>query len=192
MFYFYLKFIALPTLSLQKVFARQKATLFLVFFVIGHKDTKYFLYLHTLSTENIAKIKRMNNFLNEFKAFAMRGNVMDMAVGVIIGGAFGKIVSSMVDDILMPIIGVLTGGIDFKELAITIGAANIKYGMFIQNVIDFLIIAFCIFMLIKGINVLSRKKEEAPAAPAEPGNEEKLLMEIRDLLKEQSQTDSRR
>lgn len=132
----------------------------------------------------------MNNFLNEFKAFAMRGNVMDMAVGVIIGGAFGKIVSSMVDDILMPIIGVLTGGIDFKELAITIGAANIKYGMFIQNVIDFLIIAFCIFMLIKGINVLSRKKEEAPAAPAEPGNEEKLLMEIRDLLKEQSQTDS--
>ncbi|EFM02847.1 MAG: large-conductance mechanosensitive channel protein MscL [Hoylesella marshii] len=134
----------------------------------------------------------MNNFLNEFKAFAMRGNVMDMAVGVIIGGAFGKIVSSMVDDILMPIIGVLTGGIDFKELAITIGAANIKYGMFIQNVIDFLIIAFCIFMLIKGINVLSRKKEEAPAAPAEPGNEEKLLMEIRDLLKEQSQTDSRR
>lgn len=134
----------------------------------------------------------MNNFLNEFKAFAMRGNVIDMAVGVIIGGAFGKIVSSMVDDILMPIIGVLTGGIDFKELAITIGAANIKYGMFIQNVIDFLIIAFCIFMLIKGINVLSRKKEEAPAAPAEPGNEEKLLMEIRDLLKEQSQTDSRR
>ena len=134
----------------------------------------------------------MNNFLNEFKAFAMRGNVMDMAVGVIIGGAFGKIVSSMVDDILMPIIGVLTGGIDFKELAITIGAANIKYGMFIQNVIDFLIIAFCIFMLIKGINVLSRKKEEAPAAPAEPGNEEKLLMEIRDLLKEQSQTDNRR
>ena len=134
----------------------------------------------------------MNNFLNEFKAFAMRGNVMDMAVGVIIGGAFGKIVSSMVDDILMPIIGVLTGGIDFKELAITIGAANIKYGMFIQNVIDFLIIAFCIFMLIKGINVLSRKKEEAPATPAEPGNEEKLLMEIRDLLKEQSQADSRR
>ena len=134
----------------------------------------------------------MNNFLNEFKTFAMRGNVMDMAVGVIIGGAFGKIVSSMVDDILMPIIGVLTGGIDFKELTITIGAANIKYGMFIQNVIDFLIIAFCIFMLIKGINVLSRKKEEAPAAPAEPGNEEKLLMEIRDLLKEQSQTDSRR
>ena len=134
----------------------------------------------------------MNNFLNEFKAFAMRGNVMDMAVGVIIGGAFGKIVSSMVDDILMPIIGVLTGGIDFKELAITIGAANIKYGMFIQYVIDFLIIAFCIFMIIKGINVLSRKKEEAPAAPAEPGNEEKLLMEIRDLLKEQSQTDSRR
>ena len=134
----------------------------------------------------------MNNFLNEFKAFAMRGNVMDMAVGIIIGGAFGKIVSSMVDDILMPIIGVLTGGIDFKELAITIGAANIKYGMFIQNVIDFLIIAFCIFMLIKGINVLSRKKEEAPAAPAEPGNEEKLLMEIRDLLKEQSQADSQK
>ena len=128
----------------------------------------------------------MASFISEFKEFAMRGNVMDMAVGVIIGGAFGKIVSSLVDDILMPVIGTLTGGIDFSNLAITIGEANIKYGQFIQNVIDFIIVAFCIFMMIKGINSLSKKKEEAPAAPApapEPSAEEKLLTEIRDLLK---------
>lgn len=128
----------------------------------------------------------MSKIITEFKEFAMRGNVMDMAVGVIIGGAFGKIVSSLVDDVLMPLIGTVTGGIDFTSLAITIGEANIKYGQFIQNIIDFLIVAFCIFMMIKGINKLSKKKEEEPAAPApepEPSAEEKLLGEIRDLLK---------
>ena len=122
-------------------------------------------------------------FLKEFKAFAMRGNVMDMAVCVIIGGAFGKIVSSLVDDIFMPIIGVLTGGIDFSKVSIMVGDAEVKYGMFIQNVIDFLIIAICIFTMIKAMNSLSKKKEEEPTAPAEPSNEEKLLGEIRDLLK---------
>ena len=127
----------------------------------------------------------MSKFLNEFKDFAMRGNVLDLAVGVIIGGAFGKIVSSVVDDLLMPVIGMLIGGLDFKALSITIGQAKIMYGNFIQTVIDFTIIAFCIFLLIKGINTLSRKKAEpaAPEAPAEPSSEEKLLAEIRDLLK---------
>lgn len=121
--------------------------------------------------------------LKEFKEFAMRGNVMDMAVGVIIGGAFGKIVSSLVDDVIMPIIGVLTGGIDFSKISLMVGDAEVKYGMFIQNIIDFLIIAICIFSMIKVMNSISAKKKEEPAAPAEPSNEEKLLSEIRDLLK---------
>ncbi len=141
----------------------------------------------------------MSNFLNEFKKFAMRGNVLDMAVGVIIGGAFGKIVSSLVDDLIMPLVGKLTGGIDFTNLYLPLSdkietglplekakelGAVFAYGQFIQNIVDFLIVAFCIFILIKGINKLSTKKEEpAPAAPAEPSNEEKLLTEIRDLLK---------
>ena len=121
--------------------------------------------------------------LKEFKEFAMRGNVMDMAVGVIIGGAFGKIVSSLVDDVIMPVIGVLTGGVDFSKLSLMVGDAEVKYGMFIQNIIDFLIIAICIFSMIKVMNSISAKKKEEPAAPAEPSNEEKLLSEIRDLLK---------
>ena len=128
----------------------------------------------------------------------MKGNVMDMAVGVIIGGAFGKIVSSLVDDVLMPIIGKLTGGVDFTNLFVTLGdgqyetlatakeagAATLAYGQFIQNIVDFLIVAFCIFLMLKGINKLNKKKEEeaAPAAPAGPTQEE-LLAEIRDLLK---------
>ena len=126
------------------------------------------------------------SFLKEFKAFAMKGNVIDLAVGVIIGGAFGKIVSSLVGDILMPVIGILTGGVDFSGLSATIGEAEIKYGMFIQNVFDFLIVALCIFLMIKGINRLNRKKEEKPAetTPPAPSNEEKLLTEIRDLLKQ--------
>ena len=127
------------------------------------------------------------SFIKEFKEFAMKGNVMDMAVGVIIGGAFGKIVSSLVDDVLMPAIGMLTGNVDFTGLALKIGegegAAVLKYGTFIQNIIDFLIIALCIFLMIKGMNKLSRKKEEEPEAAPEPSNEEKLLGEIRDLLK---------
>ncbi|MBR5087472.1 MAG: large-conductance mechanosensitive channel protein MscL [Muribaculaceae bacterium] len=126
-------------------------------------------------------------FVKEFKEFAMKGNVMDMAVGVIIGGAFGKIVSSLVDDVLMPAIGMLTGNVDFTGLALKIGegegAAVLKYGTFIQNVIDFLIIALCIFLMIKGMNKLTKKKEEEPEPDPEPSNEEKLLGEIRDLLK---------
>ena len=104
--------------------------------------------------------------LKEFKEFAMRGNVMDMAVGVIIGGAFGKIVSSLVDDVIMPVIGVLTGGVDFSKLSLMVGDAEVKYGMFIQNIIDFLIIAICIFSMIKVMNSISAKKKEEPAAPA--------------------------
>lgn len=122
-------------------------------------------------------------FFQEFKDFAMKGNVMDMAVGVIIGGAFGKIVSSLVDDILMPLIGIFTGGVDFSSLAATVGNAKVTYGMFIQNVIDFLIIAFCIFIMVKAMNKIIKKREETPA-PAAPSAEEKLLTEIRDLLKQ--------
>ena len=132
-------------------------------------------------------------FIKEFKEFAMKGNVMDMAVGVIIGGAFGKIVTSLVDDVLKPAIGMLTGGIDLSGLAYKvmlpaldggepIAGATIKYGAFIQNIIDFLIIAFCIFLMIKAMNKLMPKKEE-PEAPAGPTQEE-LLTDIRDLLKE--------
>ena len=128
-------------------------------------------------------------FIKEFKEFAMKGKVLDMAVGVIIGGAFGKIVSSMVEDVLMPLIGMITNNVDFTSLAFQIGegegAAVLKYGNFIQNTVDFIIVAFCIFMLLKGINKFNRKKEEAaaePEAPAGPTQEE-LLAEIRDLLK---------
>jgi large conductance mechanosensitive channel len=124
-------------------------------------------------------------FISEFKEFAMKGNVMDMAVGVIIGGAFGKIVSSLVDNVLMPLVGLVTGGVDFSTLAVTVGDAEVKYGMFIQNVVDFLIVAFCIFLMLKGINKLNRKKEEPAPAPEEPKGptQEELLAEIRDLLK---------
>ena len=125
----------------------------------------------------------MSKFIQEFKEFAVKGNAVDMAVGVIIGGAFGKIVSSLVDDVIMPVIGVLTGGVDFSKLSLMVGDAEVKYGMFIQNIIDFLIIAICIFSMIKVMNSISAKKKEEPAAPAEPSNEEKLLSEIRDLLK---------
>lgn len=141
----------------------------------------------------------MGKFLNDFKAFAVKGNAVDMAVGVIIGGAFGKIVSSVVDDIIMPPIGWLIGGVNFSDLKITLPAekiaddiqmqaATINYGNFIQTLIDFLIIAFCVFLLVKGINKLTKKEEKPaePAAPPAPSNEEKLLTEIRDLLKEKN------
>ena len=131
------------------------------------------------------------SMLQEFKKFAMRGNVVDMAVGIIIGAAFGKIISSFVADVLMPPIGLLIGGIDFSNLAITIkeaaGAATavtINYGKFIQSVVDFVIIAFAIFMAIKGMNALKKKEEAAPPPPPVPSNEEVLLGEIRDLLKQ--------
>jgi large conductance mechanosensitive channel len=127
--------------------------------------------------------------LKEFKDFAMRGNVVDMAVGIIIGGAFGKIVSSLVADVIMPPIGMLMGGVDFSELAISLGegegAASINYGMFINTVLDFVIIAFAIFMVIKGLNSMKKKEEEKPAEPPKPSAEETLLTEIRDLLAKQ-------
>ena len=128
--------------------------------------------------------------MKEFKDFAVRGNVIDMAVGIIIGGAFGKIVSSFVADVILPPIGMLLGGVDFTTLSVVLKEATeetaavvLGYGKFIQTVIDFLIIAFAIFLVIKWINSLKKKEEEAPAAPPEPSKEETLLTEIRDLLK---------
>ena len=127
--------------------------------------------------------------VDEFKAFVMRGNVVDMAVGVIIGGAFGKIVTSLVNDIFMPIIGMVLGNVDFTSLEIKLGEpvegaqqAAIRYGMFIQEIVNFLIIALCIFMVIKLINKAKKKKDEEPAPAPEPTKEEVLLTEIRDAL----------
>ena len=136
-------------------------------------------------------------FIKEFKEFATRGNVMDMAVGVIIGGAFGKIVTSLVDDVIMPLVGKALGGLNFTDYFLNLGDGDyatlaaakdagvpvFAYGNFIQNIIDFLIIALCIFLMIKGMNKLAKKKAEEPAPDPEPSNEEKLLTEIRDLLK---------
>ena len=131
--------------------------------------------------------------IKEFKEFAVKGNVVDMAVGIIIGAAFGKIVSSFVADVIMPPIGVLLGGVDFSGLSLTIKqavgdvpAVVISYGKFINTVIDFAIIAFAIFIAIKAINSLKKKEEEKPEAPPEPSKEELLLTEIRDILKAQS------
>ena len=133
----------------------------------------------------------MKKFLEEFKAFAMRGNVLDMAVGVVIGGAFGKITTSLVNDIIMPLISMLTGGINFSSWKWVLKAAQgdaaevaVNFGNFIAVVLDFIIIALAIFCMLTAINKLHKKKEEAPAAPPEPSAEEKLLAEIRDLLKE--------
>ena len=127
----------------------------------------------------------MKSFINEFKEFAMKGSVMDMAIGVIIGGAFGKIVTSLVDDLLMPILGIFTGGVNFADLKYVMTEDNaIAYGAFIQNIIDFLLIALSIFIVIKLINKARRPKEEEEAAPEEPSEDVKLLGEIRDLLKE--------
>jgi large conductance mechanosensitive channel len=135
----------------------------------------------------------MGKFIKEFKQFAVKGNAVDMAVGVIIGGAFGKIVSSIVNDILMPPIGWLIGGVNFSDLKLSLPAMNvgieklapatINYGNFIQTLIDFIIIAFCVFIMVKCINHLANKKEDTPAAPPAPSKEEQLLTEIRDLLK---------
>ena len=130
-------------------------------------------------------------FLDEFKAFALKGNVMDMAVGVIIGGAFQKIISSVVNDIILPPVGMLLGKSDFSKLALTLNPAKVaegaepvlwKYGSFVQTCLDFLILAFCVFLLVKAINLLKRKHAETPAAPTA---QETLLTEIRDLLKEE-------
>lgn len=132
------------------------------------------------------------SMMSEFREFAMRGNVVDMAVGIVIGTAFGKIVSSFVNDVLMPPIGMLIGGVDFSDLSATLKqateeaeAVTLNYGLFIQTLIDFVIIAFAIFMVIKAMNSLKKKKEEEPAAPPKPSAEESLLTEIRDLLKQQ-------
>lgn len=138
----------------------------------------------------------MGKLLSDFKDFAMRGNVIDMAVGVIIGGAFGKIVSSLVNDIIMPVVGVVTGGMDFKDMKYTLKdpvvdaagtiqqeAVTFNYGMFIQNIVDFLIIAFCIFMAIRLMQKFRKKEEEKPAEPEKPAADIELLTEIRDLLK---------
>ena len=135
----------------------------------------------------------MSNFIKEFKEFAVKGNAIDMAVGVIIGGAFGEIVNSIVNDIIMPPIGWLIGGVNFSDLkvelpkvvlnGVELAPATINYGSFIQTIINFIIIALCVFMMIKGLAALKKtKKEEEDAAPAEPSAEEKLLTEIRDLL----------
>jgi large conductance mechanosensitive channel len=138
--------------------------------------------------------------VKEFKEFAMRGNVVDMAVGIIIGGAFGKIVSSLVGDVIMPPIGKLMGNVDFSNLFLTLGggtydslaaakaagAATLNYGVFINTVIDFIIVAFAIFMIIKMMNAAKKKEEAKPAAPPEPPAQEKLLAEIRDLLRAKS------
>ncbi len=130
------------------------------------------------------------SMMSEFKEFAMKGNVVDMAVGVVIGGAFGKIVSSLVKDVIMPPIGLLLGGVDFSDLAVVlkegteeIEAVTLNYGVFIQNVIDFIIIAFAIFMVVKAMNSAKKKEEAKPAAPPAPSKEEVLLTEIRDALK---------
>ena len=128
----------------------------------------------------------MKKFLDEFKQFIARGNVMDMAVGVIVGGAFSSITNSLINDIIMPLLGIFTGSISFAALSFTVNGAEIAYGNFIQAILNFLVMAFVVFCLVKSLNRLHRKKEEpaAPPAPPEPSGEEKLLMEIRDLLKE--------
>jgi large conductance mechanosensitive channel len=134
----------------------------------------------------------MGSAMKEFKAFALRGNVMDMAVGIVIGAAFGVIVSSLVADVIMPPIGLLIGGVDFSDLALTLKqatpegvAVTLNYGHFLQTVVDFLVVALAVFMAMKGMNVMRRKKEqEAPAASPAPTAEERLLTEIRDLLKQ--------
>ena len=137
--------------------------------------------LDKIKKEELAK--KGGKFVNEFKDFIAKGNVLDLAVGVVIGSAFGKIVSSIVDDIIMPIVGALIGGIDFTGLSVKIGNANITYGNFIQNVIDFLIIAFCIFIFIKLISRFQRKAEEEVVEEVKKDEQIVLLEEIRDLLK---------
>lgn len=131
-------------------------------------------------------------FFREFREFSIKGNVIDMAIGIVIGGAFGKIVSSFVEDVIMPPIGILLGDVDFKNLAITLKesvgeapAVTLNYGKFLQTTIDFVIIALAVFIVIRSINNMRRRKEEAPVPPAEPSNQEVLLMEIRDLLKKE-------
>ncbi|QCT00835.1 large conductance mechanosensitive channel protein [Paenibacillus algicola] len=130
----------------------------------------------------------MKQWMKDFKKFALKGNILELAIGVIIGGAFGKIVTSLVNDLLMPVLGLLLGGLDLSALQYTFNGVELKYGAFLQTVLDFVIVAFSIFMFIKGLSMLKRKEEEEeakPPAPPEPSKEELLLAEIRDILKEQ-------
>lgn len=131
-------------------------------------------------------MSKSKGFISEFKQFIARGNVLDLAVGVIIGGAFKAIADSLTNDILMPLLGILVGRVSFADLTLTLGEAQIAYGNFIEAVLNFLIMAFAVFCIVKAVNRFHRKKAEAPKAPPAPSNEEKLLMEIRDLLKEKS------
>ena len=159
-------------------------------------------YLSLQTDVNASKTTNMGKLINEFKQFAVKGNAVDMAVGVIIGGAFGKIVSSIVNDLIMPPIGWLIGGVNFTDLKVTLpeidmgieklAPATINYGNFIQTTFDFLIISICVFLMLRAINKLVKKNEQAQkdaeaAKPAEPSKEEKLLTEIRDLLKQQAE-----
>ena len=129
--------------------------------------------------------EKTSGFLAEFKTFIARGNVMDMAVGVIIGGAFSNITNSLINDIVMPVLGIFTSSVSFAELTLNIGPAVVAYGNFIQAVLNFLIMAFVVFCLVKALNRFHKKKEAAPPPPPGPSPEEKLLTEIRDLLREQ-------
>lgn len=129
--------------------------------------------------------------IKEFKKFISKGNVVDLAVGVVIGAAFGKIVSSLVDDIIMPLVGLIIGGIDFSGLTLKVKDASIQYGMFIQNVVDFLIVAFCIFIAVKAFNKLARKEEKKEEAKPVKSDEVKLLEEIRDCLKKDTKKQSK-
>jgi len=130
------------------------------------------------------------SMMKEFKEFAMRGNVIDMAVGIVIGGAFGKIINSLVQDVIMPPIGVLLGGVDFSKMGVVVKEASetaeavvLKYGVFMNTIIEFIIVAFAIFIVVKAMNAMKKKEEAIPAAPPSPTKEETLLTEIRDLLK---------
>lgn len=125
----------------------------------------------------------MKNFVAEFKAFAMRGNVVDLAVAVVIGAAFGKIVSSLVENVVTPLIGVLLGGVDFTEWSFKVGDATVAYGVFLQSIFDFVVIAFAVFMAIKALSRLQKKEEAAPSAPAPTPEDIVLLREIRDSLR---------
>ncbi len=156
-----------------------------------HDNSFTLVTIEIRSTIEIFKVvANKMGMMNEFKEFAVKGNVMDVAVGIIIGAAFGKIVSSFVADVVMPPIGLLMGGVDFTKLAYTLQAATgeveaitIKYGAFAQTMLDFIIIAFAVFMMVKSINSMKKQPEEAPEAPPEPSKEEILLIEIRDALR---------
>lgn len=133
-------------------------------------------------TEN-KLVKKGGSTFKEFKEFISKGNIFDMAVGVIIGGAFGKIVTSLVNDIIMPLVGIIIGGHDFTGLTVKVKDATINYGTFIQNIVDFLIVALCIFLVVKAMSKFKKKEEETPAEPPKPSEEVLLLREIRDSLK---------